>query len=60
MVQSIAAKNDITVSIIYVENGVRKMIRIPAGADLSSLIDANGFIGFTALANAFGATEITQ
>lgn len=60
MAQIISGRSDVTVNIIYIENGVRKLIRIPAGSDVSALLDANGFIGFTALANVFGATEIVQ
>ena len=60
MAQIISGRSDVTVNIIYIENGVRKLIRIPAGSDVSALLDANGFIGFTALANVFGATEIVH
>jgi hypothetical protein len=55
IVDEIAARSDVTVNIIYKDKaGITKLIVIPAGANLSSLVDANGYIGFEALAATFG------
>ncbi len=50
VVDALAARPDVTLKITYTQKGERKALEIPAGSDLSSLVDENGYIGFSRLA----------
>ena len=58
VVQSLLARRDITVALTYTLNGVVYKIVIPAGADLTALLNAAGGIDFITLAAAFGAAPV--
>ena len=49
---------DLTINYIY-EN-LHYTVTIPAGADLASLLDENGFIDFQKLAAQFGGSEVVK
>lgn len=50
------SKADLT--IIYAYEGSRYAITIPAGTDLSSLVDENGYLGFAYLATLYPTVEL--
>lgn len=47
---------DLTINYIY-EN-LHYTVTIPAGADLTSLMDENGYIGFRQLDTAYGGRQL--
>ncbi len=57
IVRTILARRDINVDIACFVNGKLCLIKIPAGADLSSLIEADGSINIEKLAEIFGSVE---
>ena len=42
----------------YTQKGERKALEIPAGTDLSSLLDENGYIGFSRLAEHYAVPYV--
>jgi len=58
VVRMILARRDINVSIACFVNGKLCVITIPAGADVSGLIAANGTIDVAKLAEKFGSVEV--
>lgn len=57
---AISARADIAVTINYKYQGKYYTVTIPAGADVMSLINEEGFCGFRNLDAAFGGSEITK
>ncbi|MCR5404209.1 MAG: hypothetical protein K6E91_10400 [Butyrivibrio sp.] len=55
--EAIAARPDMTVTINYIYNEKAYSVTIPAGYDVMSLLDENGFCGFLYLNKVFGAKE---
>ncbi len=58
VVQSLLLKRNIAVTVTFMFNGVLYKVIIPAGADLTPLIDATGCISFAALAQTYGMTPV--
>lgn len=60
MINSIATRSDLGIELIFPNKTLGKKWRvvIPAGYNVASLLDANGFVGFMHLAEVFGYTEI--
>lgn len=52
------ARKDVTLKITYTQKGERKALEIPAGTDLSSLLDENGYIGFSRLAEHYAVPYV--
>ena len=48
----------VTLKITYTQKGERKALEIPAGTDLSSLLDENGYIGFSRLAEHYAVPYV--
>ncbi len=57
---AISARPDLTVTINYRYQGKYYTVTIPAGADVMSLVNEEGFCGFRNLDAAFGGSEITK
>ncbi len=57
-VNALLARRDITVTLVCLVNGKLVIITIPAGADLSSLVEADGTIQIEKLAAAYGTTDV--
>ena len=57
-VDKLLARPDLAVTIVYVVDGVSYRVTIPAGADLSQYVKADGTIDFATLGAAFGAEEV--
>jgi len=53
VVSQLLAKRDINVTLTFTINGVTYQIVIPAGADISKLVGADGSISFAVLGQAF-------
>ncbi len=58
VVQKLLSRRDVTVVLTFIIDGVVYKVTIPAGADLKALQNTSGGIDFTALAKAFGSSEI--
>lgn len=52
------ARKDVTLKLTYTQKGERKALEIPAGTDLSSLLDENGYIGFSRLAEHYAVPYV--
>lgn len=57
---AITARPDLTVTINYKYQGKFYTVTIPAGADVMSLVNEEGFCGFRNLDAAFGGSEIVK
>lgn len=60
LAEKIANKKDVAVTIQYLYQGKKYEVTIPAGTDIISLLDENGFVGFRYLDSVFGGREITE
>lgn len=58
--EKLSQRKDVDIQIIYTWNGKRYLVVIPAGYDILSLLDANGYCGCLYLNSIFGATELTK
>ena len=58
MVEIMASRPDVAVNIIFMHDGVKKRVVIPAGYDVRSLLDENGYCGFLRLASLLGFTVL--
>lgn len=58
VVKSLLARRDVNVSLACFVNGKLCTIMIPAGADLSDIINSDGTIDIEKLAKKFGKTEV--
>lgn len=58
VVDAFDARKDVTLKITYTQKGERKALEIPAGTDLSSLLDENGYIGFSLLAEHYAVPYV--
>lgn len=54
----IASRPDMAVIINYIYKGKGYSVTIPAGYDVMSLLDENGYCGFLYLGSIFGTTEL--
>ena len=60
LAEKIADRKDVAVTINYKYQGKKYEVTIPAGSDVVSLLDENGFVGFRYLDAVFGGREITE
>ena len=60
LAEKIADRKDVSVTINYKYQGKKYEVTIPAGSDIVSLLDENGFVGFRYLDAVFGGKEITE
>lgn len=60
MMELLASNPDVSYEIHYRYQGKRYVLVIPAGADLGSLQDSNGYYGFRYLDSIFGGYEETE
>ena len=60
LAEKIVDRKDIAVTINYKYQGKKYEVTIPAGSDVVSLLDENGFVGFRYLDAVFGGREITE
>ena len=58
MIETFAERNDVSYSIVFKDAGVKKLVIIPAGYDVRSLLDENGYCGFLRLAGILGYTVL--
>ena len=58
MIEALSARPDIDVNIVFYYGGKQMKVTIPAGYDLNSLLDENGYCGFLRLMSILGGTEI--
>ncbi|MCR5233253.1 MAG: hypothetical protein K6E53_05030, partial [Lachnospiraceae bacterium] len=58
VIDALRARPDVSLTITFMINDVMYRVTIPAGADLSSLLDAAGGINFVSLAAYFNATPV--
>ena len=56
MVEMMATRPDVAINIVFMHDGVKKRVVIPAGYDVRSLLDENGYCGFLRLASILGYT----
>jgi len=56
----LSQRKDVDIKIIYTWKGKRYAVVIPAGYDILSLLDANGYCGCLYLNSIFGSTELTK
>ncbi|WP_034443523.1 InlB B-repeat-containing protein [Butyrivibrio sp. AE2032] len=59
VMEALAKKTDVSMEISFLDGeykGNRMIVTIPAGTDVMSLVDKNGFVGFLYLAGKFGYT----
>ena len=56
----LSKRKDVDIKIIYTWKGKRYAVVIPAGYDILSLLDANGYCGCLYLNSIFGSTELTK
>lgn len=54
MIEAMATRPDLAINIVFKHDGIKKRIIIPAGYDVRSLLDENGYCGFLRLAAIFG------
>ena len=59
VLSALSSRPDITLVIKYRYEGKRYTVTIPAGSDVLSLIDENGYCGFRTLDSWFGGSELT-
>lgn len=58
MIQAFAARPDIDVNVVFTYGGKKLKVVIPAGYDVSKLLDENGYCGFLRLLALLGGTEL--
>ncbi len=58
MIQAFAARPDIDVNVVFTYGGKKLKVVIPAGYDVSKLLDENGYCGFLRLLALLGGTEM--
>ena len=58
MIETLASRNDISVDVVFMHNGQKMLVRIPAGYDVKTLLDENGYCGFLRLADMLGYSII--
>ncbi len=61
VMEALAKRPDVSMEISFLDGeykGNRMIVTIPAGTDVMSLVDKNGFVGFLYLAGKFGYTTV--
>lgn len=58
MLESFATRSNIDVEVLFTYNGKKRRVVIPAGFDISKLLDEKGYCGFLRLADILGSQVI--
>jgi hypothetical protein len=58
IIEILEQRRDIEVTVIFVNEGQRTKVVIPAGYDVRQLLDENGYCGFLRLAGLLGSTPV--
>lgn len=58
MIAAIASRPDIDVNVVFTYGGKKLKVTIPAGYDVSKLLDEHGYCGFLRLMSILGSTEL--
>ena len=58
MIETLATRSDVEVNVVFTYNGKKLKVVIPAGYDVESLLDENGYCGFLRLMSILGAEEV--
>ncbi len=58
MIAAIASRPDIDVNVVFTYGGKKLKVTIPAGYDVSKLLDEYGYCGFLRLMSILGSTEL--
>lgn len=58
--EAMAERPDVAVTVNYQYDGTLYEVTIPAGSDVSNLVDENGFCGFRCLDQVFEGKELTE
>ena len=58
MIEQLASRPDIDVNVVFTYKGKKIKVVIPAGYDVKSLLDKNGYCGFLGLAGKLGFTVL--
>ena len=58
MIEALSARSDIDINVVFAYGGKQIKVTIPAGYDLSTLLDEYGYCGFLRLMSILGYTEI--
>ena len=58
MIQAFASRPDIDVNVVFTYGGKKLKVTIPAGYDVSKLLDEHGYCGFLRLMSILGSTEL--
>ena len=58
MIAAIASRPDIDVNVVFTYGGKKLKVTIPAGYDVSKLLDEYGYCGFLSLMSILGSTEL--
>ena len=61
MIQSFAQRSDVAISIVFKnKEGQKLKVTIPAGYNVTTLLDSNGYCGYMHLVDIFGATVLSE
>ena len=58
MMEAFASRPDVDVNVMFTYNGVRYLVTIPAGYNVKSLLDSNGYCGYLRLMSILGGVTI--
>ena len=58
MLETFAQKGDIDIEVLFTYGGKKLRVVIPAGYDITKLLDEKGYCGYLRLAKILGATEV--
>ena len=58
MIEAFASRPDVDVNVVFTYNGRKIKVVIPAGYDVRSLLDANGYCGYLRLLSLLGGTDL--
>lgn len=58
--EALSKRNDVDIEVVYMWQGKKYRVVIPAGYDILSLLDKNGYCGCLYLNSIFGSTEIAN
>ena len=58
MLETFAQKGDIDIEVLFTYGGKKLRVVIPAGYDITKLLDEKGYCGYLRLADILGATEV--
>ncbi len=58
MIETFATRSDIDINVVFTFNGRKIKVTIPAGYNLASLLDENGYCGYLRLLALLGGTDL--